>query len=80
MAAAKIKLRAQRRIGEISKTLEKIQTVGGGKVGMPSGGKPKRDVLKSAGLSTSAAMQDSQLQTDAGPGVTFRRPDCGLFT
>ena len=47
--------RAQQRIGEISKALEKVQTIGGGKVGMPTSGKPKRDVLKAAGISTSAA-------------------------
>ena len=53
--AAETKSRAQRRIGEYSKTLEKVQTVGGGNVGMPTSG--KRDTLKSAGLSIRAAIR-----------------------
>lgn len=53
--ASEIKLRAQRRIGEISRELEKVKTIGGGKVGIPTDGKPKSQVLKEAGLSTSTA-------------------------
>ena len=53
-AAAEIKLRAQRRIGKISKTLEKGRGKGKGQV-LPTGGKYKNQTLKAAGLSTSAA-------------------------
>ena len=57
-AAAEIKLRARRRIGEISKTLEKAHKTGrGSKVQIPSGGKSTRDTLKAAGISTSAAQR-----------------------
>ncbi len=51
---AEIKLRATRRIGEISKTLEKSPQAHGGR--HPTAGTPtKTQTLKSAGLSTSAA-------------------------
>ena len=66
-AAAEIKLRAQRRLGEISRTLEKVKTIGGGKVGMPSGGKPKR------GPDKNGSGQRSQRVTSAmAAGVTDR--------
>ena len=55
-SAAEIKLRAPRRIGEISKTLEKAHKTGrGSKVRIPSGGKSKSYTLKAAGISTSTA-------------------------
>ena len=54
--AAEIKLPAQRRIGEISKTLEKALHGGAGDGSkIPPLGISKRDTLKSAGLSASAA-------------------------
>lgn len=52
--AAEIKLRAQRRLGELSRELEKAEAHGG-KVCLPIGGKPKSEVLKAAGVSTSTA-------------------------
>lgn len=58
---SEIQLRARRRIGELSAELDKVVTTGGGKVGIPSSGKPKSEVLKSAGLSTSAAHRYEQL-------------------
>ena len=51
--AAEIKLRAQRRIGEISANLETAKA-NQSTAQIPTGGK-KRDVLKAAGLSTSTA-------------------------
>ena len=51
---AEIKLRAQRKIGEISRGLEKGKGQGRGQV-LPTGGKYKKDTLKAAGVSTSAA-------------------------
>ncbi len=58
---AEIKLRALRRMGELSKALEKVTTIGGGEVGIPSGGKPKSEQLADAGVSTSAANRAEQL-------------------
>jgi len=52
---AEIKLRAVRRIGELSAALEKVVTTGGGNVGIPASGKPKAQVLDAAGISTSTA-------------------------
>lgn len=52
---AEIKARAARRIGEISKGLEKVVTTGGGNVGIPASGKPKNETLRQAGILTSAA-------------------------
>ena len=55
-AAAEIKLRAVRRLGEISKTLPKAHKTGQGtNVQLPATGKLKCDTLKDAGISTSMA-------------------------
>jgi len=56
--AAEIRLRAKRRIGEISASLEKKQNPHGK---LPSGGKFKTDVLKDAGISTSEAHRCEKL-------------------
>ncbi len=48
------KIRAAYRLGELSRELEKAKHEGPGAV-VPSGGKYKKDVLKAAGISTSAA-------------------------
>jgi hypothetical protein len=50
----KIQRRAEIRIGELSIALDKAETHGG-KTRLPSAGKSKSDVLKEAGVSTSAA-------------------------
>ena len=57
---AEIKLRAQRRIGEISKELEKAPS-GRAAVSLPASGKSKKDTLKSAGISTSAAQRYEEI-------------------
>jgi len=49
---AEIKLRAQRRIGEISRELETAEAHGG-KIWLPTGGKPKIEIIKSVGLTKS---------------------------
>jgi hypothetical protein len=56
--AAEIKLRAQRAIGEISRTLEKQQGNAGK---LPTGGKFKTEALADAGISTSTANRYEQL-------------------
>lgn len=57
---AEIKLRATRRIGELSAALEKAPRGGaGGTTKVPAGG--KNAVLKAAGLSTSAAHRAERL-------------------
>ena len=57
LSNVEIKLRARRRIGEISKTLEKGTGRPSKKI-IPGGGKnSKRDTLKAAGISTSAAQR-----------------------
>ena len=56
---SEIKVRADRRIGEISKGLEKAKS-NQNTAQLPSGGK-KRDVLKEAGISTSAANRCEQI-------------------
>jgi hypothetical protein len=53
---AEIRLRAYRRIGEISRELETAEAHGG-KIWLPDGGKTKAAVLKAAGLSTSVAQR-----------------------
>lgn len=59
---AEIKLRATRRIGELSRDLEKAPRGGlGGTSKLPNGG--KNAVLKAAGISTSAAHRAEQLAT-----------------
>lgn len=54
---AEIKLRAERRMGELSKALEKGHKVGRGKgrLQLPANGSCKSDVLKSAGISVQEA-------------------------
>ena len=53
---AEMKLRARRRIGEISAGLETARKVGQGTdVQLPSGGKSKTEILKQAGLTKSVA-------------------------
>ena len=59
---AEIKLRAFARIGEISKELETAHKVGqGSEVQLPTAGKLKSEVLKSAGISTSTAHRAEKL-------------------
>jgi hypothetical protein len=58
---AEIKLRAVRRIGQLSKELEKVETAGPSTVRLPASGKPKAAVLKEAGLSTSTAHRCEQV-------------------
>ena len=53
--ARRIRARAFRRMGEISKTLEKSKPDKGHGAGLPSGGKTKASVLSEAGISTSQA-------------------------
>jgi len=53
----RIACRAVLRIGELSRELDKVETIGGGRVGMPINGKPKVEVLRESGLSTSAAQR-----------------------
>lgn len=48
---AEIKIRARRKLGEISQELEKAKN----ETALPSGGKSKKDVLADAGVSTSVA-------------------------
>lgn len=57
---SEIKLRAIRRIGEISRELEKGPS-GRASVSLPTAGKSKTETLKSAGISTSAAHRAEQL-------------------
>jgi hypothetical protein len=58
--ASRLKVRAQRRIGELSKQLEKAEAHGG-KVCLPSSGKSKAATLKEAGVSTSQAHRYEKL-------------------
>jgi len=51
---------AQRRIGEISRELEKAEAHGG-KIRLPNSGKPKSQTLKDAGLSTSTAQRCEEI-------------------
>jgi hypothetical protein len=46
---AEIRLRACVKIGELSRELEKVETIGAGKVGIPSDGKPKAERLAEVG-------------------------------
>lgn len=48
-------LRAVVRIGELSAGLEKAKPLNGKGAGIPTGGKSKAAILKTAGISTSAA-------------------------
>jgi hypothetical protein len=66
--AAEIKLRAQIRIGEISRELEKAKPggavngkKGGSKIDLPSGGMSKNETLKAAGLTTQVASRCERL-------------------
>src|SRR5882762_2106577 len=61
---AEIRLRACQRIGEISRDLEKVETIGPSSVRIPIDGKPKSQVLAEAGISTSTAQRYEEL---AGP-------------
>ncbi len=72
--AAETKLRAQQRIGEISKTLETVQTVGGGKVGMRTSGKPKREILKSGG---NPGRVQREIGQTAGFAIVEKSCGCG---
>src|SRR5215207_1572682 len=58
--SAEIRLRAKRRIGELSADLEKAQHAGPGSV-LPKCGKYKAEVLKEVGVSTSEAHRCEQL-------------------
>lgn len=58
--AAKIRLRAKRRIGELSKALDKAAS-GRAAVSLPDNGKSKTEALKAAGLSKSEAHRCEQV-------------------
>ena len=58
---SEIKLRATRRIGELSRELEKATPDKGHGAGLPTGGKTKNEALKAAGLSTSSAHRCEQV-------------------
>lgn len=62
VGAAELKLRACRRLGELSRDLDKATREGpAGNYKLPTGGKSKADVLASAGISTSEAHRLEQL-------------------
>jgi hypothetical protein len=60
---SEIRLRAIAQIGKISRELEKAQAHGG-KICLPSSGKPKAEQLAEAGISTSTAKRYEQLATN----------------
>lgn len=65
---AEIRLRALRRLGELSAALEKAETLGhSGEVRLPSAGKSKSDTLREAGVSTSQAHRCEQLADVPAP-------------
>lgn len=68
---AEIKLRAVRRIGELSRGLEASKGGANPKATLPAGGKSKYQILKSAGISTSQAHRAEQVA--AIPAKTFER-------
>ena len=55
--AREFEARACVRIGQLSREMEKVTTIGAGKVGIPSSGKPKAGALAEAGISTSTAQR-----------------------
>lgn len=55
MLALRIQARAERRLGELSKSLPRAQPLNGRGAGLPTGGKTKGDALREAGVSTSVA-------------------------
>ena len=55
VAFAEMKLRTCRRIGELVRELEKVETAGPSTVRVPSSGKPKADAIADTGLSRSEA-------------------------
>ncbi len=60
--AAEIRLRAKRRLGQLTRQLDRAHKIGQGrKVQLPKSGKLKADVLKEANLSTSQAHRCEQL-------------------
>ena len=58
---AEVKLRARRKIGEISQQLEKAQTLSTGDVRLPASGKSKKTALDTAGITTSTANRCEQI-------------------
>ena len=70
--ARRIRLRATKRIGEISAALETSpKAKGGQETRLPTGGKPKTEVLRKAGISTSVANRAEKIA--AIPAEDFDR-------
>ena len=60
---AEIRLRAPIKIGELPCELEKVETIGGGKVAMPSDGETQEaSRSRSRDLDQHGAMQESKIQ------------------
>ena len=76
LIARRIRARAFRRMGEISRELEKAHKVGQGtKVQIPRTGKLKATILAEAGISTSQAHRAAcaSVRSSSCPGVRFPR-------
>jgi hypothetical protein len=69
---SELTLRAEIRMGEISRQLEKVETTGPSSVRITSGGKPKEQQLKEAGISTSAANRHEGLSRKLPVAVRAR--------
>ena len=64
MIAAEIRLRAKRRVGQLSKELDKAKKVGrASDIQLPRSGKSKAEALKHAGLTTSEAHRCEKLDS-----------------
>ena len=61
------------RIGELSAELETAKPLNGKGAGLPSGGKTKAEVLRRAGISTSAAQRAEQMAAHATSVETARK-------
>jgi hypothetical protein len=74
---AEIKLRACVKIGEISRELEKAQTIHtewhGAEIRLPSDGKSKEQQLAEAGISTSTAQRYEELIASAAMEAYFAK-------
>ena len=75
---AEIKLRAVVRIGELSRELETAPPLNGKGAGVPVGGKTKKDALRSAGISRSAAHRAEQIADQAPPKEKAAPRACAL--
>ncbi len=73
--AAEIKIRAQRKLGGLSKALEKAHKAGqGSDVQLPAAGKSKAAALKEAAVSTSEANRCEKIDEIPPPGVEKHYP------